>query len=74
MTKTDEKLDPETIAEQLDSVEQYLEYLQNSNPYYSLPDAEVIDVERGVIRAKQPHSDRIRPPEVGPASGINGGI
>lgn len=66
----------DTSAEQrkLDSIEDYLEYLRASNPYYSWIDPEVYTVERGLVQLRQPTGERTQPPEVGPAEGINGGI
>jgi len=68
------ELDPETERERLESVRQYLEYLRESNPYYSWLDPEILSVERGSVRFRQPVSDRTAPPEVGPTVGVNGGI
>jgi len=67
-------IDPETEATRLESVEQYLEYLRESNPYYEWLGPAVETVERGYVRVRQPYSDRVEPPEVGPSAGINGGI
>lgn len=69
-----DSLDPETEAARLESVEQYLEYLRTSNPYYDWLGADVLSVERGRVRFEQPHTDKVRPPEVGPTEGINGGV
>jgi len=65
---------PEDVTERLATIEQYLDHLRTANPYYDWLGTEVVDVERGHVRLRQPHDDRVRPPEVGPAEGINGGI
>jgi uncharacterized protein (TIGR00369 family) len=67
-------VDDDTEATRLGSVRQYLEYLRDSNPYYEWLQPEVMSVERGFVRIRQPQEDRTKPPEVGPATGINGGI
>jgi uncharacterized protein (TIGR00369 family) len=67
-------LDRTTERQRLDSVEEYLAYLRESNPYYEWLDPEILAVERGLVRIRQPATERTRPPEVGPAEGINGGI
>ena len=69
-----DRIDQETVAERLRSIEQYLEYLGESNPYYEWLETEVQSVERGTVRLRQPHTERVRPPEVGPSEGINGGV
>jgi uncharacterized protein (TIGR00369 family) len=58
----------------LESVEQYLRYLRESTPYYSWLDPDVLTVERGFVRIRQPIGEQTQPPEVGPAEGVNGGI
>ncbi|WP_302081033.1 PaaI family thioesterase [Salinibaculum rarum] len=58
----------------LKSVEEYFNYLRESNPYYSWLDPEILTVDRGVVQLRQPTDERTQPPEVGPADGINGGI
>jgi uncharacterized protein (TIGR00369 family) len=68
------QLDAETEATRLESIEQYLAYLRESNPYYSWLDPEVLAVERGLVRIAQDPGERTKPPEIGPAEGINGGI
>lgn len=70
----DETLDEETEETRLQSVEQYLEYLRESNPYYEWLHPEILAVERGFVRLQQPYSDRTKPPDVGPSKGINGGV
>jgi len=70
----DDGIDEETERERLGSVEGYLEYLRESNPYYSWLEPEILAVERGFVRFRQPVSDRTAPPDVGPAVGVNGGI
>jgi acyl-coenzyme A thioesterase PaaI-like protein len=67
-------IDPQTEATRLESVEQYLEYLRESNPYYEWLGPVVESVERGYVRVRQPYSERVEPPDVGPSTGINGGI
>lgn len=73
-TNDESGIDPETKARRLESVEQYLEYLRESNPYYEWLGPDVETVERGFVRVRQPYSDRVEPPEVGPSTGINGGV
>lgn len=68
------KPDEETEANRLQAVEQYLAYLGETNPYYEWLGAEVTTVDRGFVRIRQPYDDRVTPPEVGPAEGINGGV
>ncbi len=70
----DGELDPETVETRLEAVEQYLLYLRESNPYYAWLEPEVEAVERGFVRLGQEPSERVRPPEVGPTTGINGGV
>ena len=72
--QVDDGIDPETEATRLESIEEYLAYLRESNPYYRWLDPDVLGVERGLVRIRQPCSERTEPPEVGPAEGINGGI
>lgn len=75
MTGSDEEsLDEETLQTRLESVESYLEYLRESNPYYEWLHPEILTVERGFVQIRQPVTERTQPPEVGPARGINGGI
>lgn len=69
-----QQLDAETERRRLDSVEEYLEYLRESNPYYNWLQPDVFTVERGFVQLRQPVNERTMPPEVGPADGINGGI
>lgn len=71
---TDDRIDEETERRRLESVEQYFEYLRESNPYYRWLGAEVKAIERGFVQFRQPVTDRTKPPEVGPAVGVNGGI
>lgn len=71
---TDEQLDAETEQRRLKSVEQYFEYLRESNPYYNWLDPNILTVERGFVQFRLPATEQTKPPEVGPASGINGGI
>ncbi|MFB6141001.1 MAG: PaaI family thioesterase [Halosimplex sp.] len=66
--------DPGDERRKLESVEESLEYLKESNPYYSWLDPDILVVERGLVRLRQASEERTRPPEVGPADGINGGI
>ena len=73
-TPGEDAVDPETEATRLQSIEQYLEHLGNSNPYYDWLETGVESVDRGFVRLRQPFDDRVRPPEVGPTDGINGGI
>lgn len=68
------RLDAEAERQRLDGVEAYLEHLRESNPYYEWLQPEVLTVERGLVRLRQPTAERTAPPEVGPADGINGGI
>ncbi|MFB6296713.1 MAG: PaaI family thioesterase [Halobacteriales archaeon] len=70
----DESLDSETERRRLESVEEYFEYLRESTPYYSWLDPEIHTLERGYVQLRQPNDERTKPPEVGPATGINGGI
>ena len=72
--ETGEPIDEETERVRLESVEEYLKHLRRSNPYYDWLEPDLLTVERGFVRLRQPVSDRTRPPEVGPAEGINGGI
>ncbi|MEF8853398.1 MAG: PaaI family thioesterase [Haloarculaceae archaeon] len=67
-------IDAQTEMTRLESVEQYLEYLRESNPYYEWLGPEVDTVERGYVRVRQPYSERVEPPELGPSTGINGGV
>jgi acyl-coenzyme A thioesterase PaaI-like protein len=73
-TELEGSIDPQTEATRLESVEQYLEYLRESNPYYQWLGPEVETVERGYVRVRQPYGERVEPPEVGPSAGINGGV
>lgn len=66
--------DGDADRRKLDTVAEYLEYLRSSNPYYSWLDPDVLTVDRGFVRLRQPVSEKTRPPDVGPAEGINGGI
>jgi uncharacterized protein (TIGR00369 family) len=73
-TDGETSIDPQTEATRLESVEQYLEYLRESNPYYEWLGPEVETVERGYVRVRQPYGERVEAPEIGPSAGINGGI
>lgn len=71
---TDEELDPAAEQERLAAIEAYLESMKETNPYYGWLEPEVHSLEQGLVRIRQPATDRTRPPEVGPAEGINGGV
>ncbi|MFB6185629.1 MAG: PaaI family thioesterase [Halobacteriaceae archaeon] len=71
---SDTELDPETEATRLDTVEQYLEHLRESTPYYAWLDPDIETVERGFIRARLPYEERFQPPAVAPDTGLNGGV
>lgn len=73
-TATEASIDPETERRRLDSIEEYFDYLRESNPYYRWLEPDILAVERGLVRLRQPVEERTAPPEVGPADGINGGI
>ncbi|RAW45476.1 hypothetical protein DQW50_09045 [Halorubrum sp. 48-1-W] len=73
-TPEPENAPQDETTEKLGTVEEYLKYLRESNPYYEWLQPEILTVERGFVRLRQSASDRTRPPEVGPADGINGGI
>jgi len=66
--------DPENVEARLEAVESYLAHLGETNPYYEWLGASVESVERGRVVVRQPYERRLRPPEVGPPGGINGGV
>lgn len=70
----DKQLDAEVEQRRLHSVEQYFEYLRESNPYYNWLQPDILTVERGFVQFRLPATEQTKPPEVGPANGINGGI
>jgi len=67
-------IDPNTIDTRLEAVEEYLVYLRESNPYYSWLEPEIETVDRGFVRLCQPSDEQVKPPDVGPSTGINGGV
>lgn len=71
---TDDGIDPETEETRLEAVEDYLEYLRETTPYYSWLDPEIDSVERGFVRLLVPNQERFQPPEVAPGRGLNGGV
>ena len=58
----------------LETVREYLEHLRETTPYYRWLDPDVLAVERGFVRIRQPYAERTEPPAVGPNEGINGGV
>lgn len=72
--ETDESAGEQPQEVKVETVEEYLRYLRESNPYYSWLDPEIRSVERGFVQIRQPADERTQPPEIGPANGINGGI
>lgn len=70
----DKQLNAEVEQRWLNSVEQYFEYLRESNPCYNWLQPDILTVERGFVQFRLPATEQTKPPEVGPASGINGGI
>jgi uncharacterized protein (TIGR00369 family) len=73
-TDSSTEVDPETESRRLDSVEQYLAYLRDTTPYYDWLDPEILRVDRGFVRIRQPYDDRLSPPDVAPSGAINGGV
>lgn len=71
---TGEGIDPKTEETRLDAVNQYLEYLRETTPYYSWLDPEIDSIDRGFVRLLVPNKERFQPPEVAPQRGLNGGI
>lgn len=69
-----EPLDEETEATRLEAVEQYLEYMRESTPYYTWIDPTIDTVERGLVRVRLEDQERFQPPAVAPDAGLNGGI
>lgn len=69
-----EQLDPETERTRLEAVEQYFEHVRDTTPYYEWLSFEWETVERGFVRLRIPHGERVQPPEVAPDAGLNGGV
>lgn len=67
-------LDEATVETRLEAVEQYLEHLGETTPHYDYLGTELVSVERGRVRLRQPHDRHVETPPVVPGSGINGGV
>jgi uncharacterized protein (TIGR00369 family) len=71
---SEETIDRERELTRLESVEEYLAHVRETTPYYDWLDPAIETVERGFVRLRQPYTERVEPPAVGPGDGMNGGV
>lgn len=74
-SRHDDQEEPRTKnAEKLEEMREIFEYMREASAYYNWLDLTIVDVKEGLVRLKIPQSEKVRPPDVGPTEGMNGGI